>query len=297
MIQFITDILIRTADLSLIALSVSLVYGLVKFPNITFVQYAMVGAYATALTLQCGVPLPIALIIACALCGGIALLLHHYVFVRLAKSGATNAMIGSLAVSMVITALMLGIMGSSPILYNLPISQILVIGEARLSSYQLISTLVTFITVFIFAILLFRTKFGLSIRVLSSNQELAQASGVNARTIVPLVNIMAGALAGLGGALLALNSSAYINQGNDLLLPVLAAAILGGLGNPIGAIAGSALIAITEILATTVNFSALLGGAPVYIPLIYVNAISFTVLIIALLVRPYGLFSKELHRV
>lgn len=297
MMQFLTDVLIRTADLSLIALSVSLVYGLVKFPNITFVQYGMVGAYGTALLLQVGVAFPIALVLACIVCGVIALVLHHLVFVKLAKSGAANAMIGSLAVSMVVTAIMLGVMGSSPILYDLPISKILMLGDARVSSYQIVSTVTSFVAIVIFSLLLFRSKLGLSIRVLASNQALAQASGVNAQVIVPLVNFIAGALAGLGGALLALNSSAYINQGNDLLLPVLAAAILGGLGNPIGAVAGAALIGLTETLATTIDFGALFGGDPLYIPLMYVNAISFTVLIIALLVRPYGLFNKELHRV
>ncbi|MFM2480422.1 branched-chain amino acid ABC transporter permease [Celerinatantimonas sp. YJH-8] len=297
MMQFFTDVLIRTADLALIALSVSLVYGLVKFPNIAFVQYAMVGAYGTALLLQLGLPFPLALMMACILCGLIALILHRAVFTTLAKSGSANAMIGSLAVSMVITAIMLGVMGSSPILYNLPISKIIVLGDVRISSYQIVSTTISLLSVVLFSALLFRSKLGLSIRVLASNQALAQGSGVNAQTIIPLVNFIAGALAGLGGALLALNSSAYINQGNDLLLPVLAAAILGGLGNPVGAVAGAALIGLTETLATTIDFGALFGGDPLYIPLMYVNAISFTVLIVALLVRPHGLFSKELHRV
>jgi len=295
--QFITDVLIRTADLSLIALSISLVYGLVKFPNITFVQYAMIGSYGTALLIQMGLVFPIAMIISCAICGSVAVVLHYSVFTRLAQSGSANAMIGSLAVSMVITAITLGIMGSSPILYDLPISRIIIMGDVRVSSYQLVSTITSFVAVSLFALGFFRTKLGLSIRVLASNQALAQASGVNAQTIIPLVNFVAGALAGLGGALLSLNSSAYINQGSDLLLPVLAAAILGGLGNPIGAVAGAALIAITETLATTIDFGALFGGNPLYIPLMYVNAISFCVLIIALLVKPYGLFSKELHRV
>jgi branched-chain amino acid transport system permease protein len=41
--------------------------------------------------------------------------------------------------------------------------------------------------------------------------------------------------------MLAMNASAWVNQGNDLMLPVLAAAILGGLGNPMGAIFGALL--------------------------------------------------------
>jgi branched-subunit amino acid ABC-type transport system permease component len=45
MLQFLIDTLLRATDLALIAFGLSLVYGLVKFPNIAHVQYAMLGAY------------------------------------------------------------------------------------------------------------------------------------------------------------------------------------------------------------------------------------------------------------
>jgi branched-chain amino acid transport system permease protein len=94
-----------------------------------------------------------------------------------------------------------------------------------------------------------------------------------------------------------MTSSAYINQGNDLMLPVLAAAILGGLGNPMGAILGALLIAVTETLVTNINWGGLYGEEMVFMPTTWINAASFVMLLLALLLRPYGLFNKEVRRV
>ncbi|MEN3752814.1 hypothetical protein ABC733_09250 [Mangrovibacter sp. SLW1] len=81
------------------------------------------------------------------------------------------------------------------------------------------------------------------------------------------------------------------------MLPVLAAAILGGLGNPMGAIFGALLIASTETLVTNIDWSWLFGGELLFIPVTWVNASSFVILLLALLLRPYGLFNREVRRV
>ncbi|KAA8998484.1 branched-chain amino acid ABC transporter permease [Affinibrenneria salicis] len=297
MFQFILDTLLRTADLSLIALGLSLVYGLVRFANVAHVQYAMVGSFITAALLTMGCPFVPAVLVASALCGLMAVLLHHWIFRRLAQAGPANAMIGSLALSMIMIAVILGVAGSSPIGYDLPLSPMLSLGDSHITRNQLWSMLVTLALLVGFGALLFYSSLGRSIRALASNRDLAAASGLNADALVHTVNFIAGALAGLGGSLLAMNASAYVNQGNDLLLPVLAAAILGGLGNPIGAVLGALLIAATETLVTNLDFGWLVGGELVFIPVTYINAASFLILLLALLLRPYGLFNREVRRV
>lgn len=297
MFQFIVDTLIRTADLSLVALGLSLVYGLVRFANIAHVQYAMVGAFLTAGGLKMGMPFSLAVLFSALSCGILAVLLHHWVFQRLIRAGAANAMIGSLAVSMVMMALMLGVAGSAPVSYNLPVGHILQWGTIRLSVDECWSLGTTVVIILIFNVLLFFTPQGRSIRALSSNRELAAACGLNANAIIHTVNMISGMIAAVGGSLIAMTSSAYINQGNDLLLPVLAAAILGGLGNPMGAILGALLIAVTETLVTNINWGWLYGQEMVFMPTTWINAASFVMLLLALLLRPYGLFNREVRRV
>jgi neutral amino acid transport system permease protein len=297
MLQFIVDTLIRTADLALIALGLSLVYGLVKFPNIAQVQYAMLGAYLTGLFIHLHVPLVMAIAFSVFLVAILSVLVHHLIFRRLLQVGPAQAMIGALALSMILVALVLGFAGSAPLSYGMTISQAYHFADATITPSQIWTVLVTLLLLIGFSGLLFNSSLGRSIRALSGNRALAAASGLNADAITHCVNFLSGALAALGGSLLAMNSSAYVNQGNDLLLPILASAILGGLGNPLGAVLGALLIAVSETLVTSLDFTTLTHGLFSYFPITYINAASFVILLLALIWRPYGLFNREIHRV
>ena len=297
MFQFLIDTLVRTSDLALVALGLSMVYGLVKFPNIAHVQYAMLGAYLTYALHTLGLPMVAAIALACLLTGALTLVLHVLLFRRLLHSGPVITMIGSLAVSMLIVAVTLGLAGSFPLMVRLPMSAPLQIGEVRLGMTQLAALVTTLAVLVLFTTLLFATRTGRAMRALSSNRALAAASGLNAEHITHLVNFRSGALAALGGSMLAMTSGAHINLGQDLLLPVFAAAILGGLGNPLGAVAGSLLIAFTETVVTNLNFGWLFGTPVAFLPVAYISAASFLILLLALLLKPYGLFDREVRRV
>lgn len=297
MLQLLFDTLLRASDLALVALGLSTVYGLVKFPNIAHVQYAMLGAYATYALFAWGLPLPLAIAIACGLTGLLTLMLHLLVFRRLLRAGPAIAMIGSLAVAMLVVAGAQGVAGSFPRMFNLPITEPVVLGGVRLSHTQIAAMATTAVLLALFTLLLFFTRTGRAMRALSTNPALAAASGLNAEGITRLVNFASGAIAGLGGSLLALSTGAHINLGHDLLLPVFAAAILGGLGNPLGAVAGAALIALTETLVTNLNFGWLVGKPLAFLPIAYLSAASFLILLLALLFKPYGLFDREVRRV
>jgi branched-chain amino acid transport system permease protein len=297
MLQFLLDTLVRTSDLALIALGLSLVYGLVKFPNIAHVQYAMAGAYTTYALNKMGLPLAVALLLSCALAGGLTVLLHVLVFSRLLRSGPAITMIGSLAVAMLIVAITLGLGGSFPLLFKRPLEAPISIGDVLIGRTQLYAVAATIALLTLFTLLLFFTRTGRAMRALSTNRALAAASGLNAQGITHLVNFSSGALAALGGSMLALASGAHVNMGYDLLLPVFAAAIIGGLGNPLGAVAGACLIAATETLVTNIDFGPLLGRQRVVLPVSYIGAASFLMLLAALLIKPYGLFDREVRRV
>lgn len=297
MLQLLFDTLLRASDLALVALGLSTVYGLVKFPNIAHVQYAMLGAYATHTLFAWGLPLPLAIALACGLTGLLTLVLHLLVFARLLRSGPAMAMIGSLAVAMLVVAATQGVAGSFPRMFNLPVTEPLVLGGVRLTPTQITAMGATALLLLLFALLLFFTRTGRAMRALSNNPALAAASGLNAEGTTRLVNFASGAIAGLGGSLLALSTGAHINLGHDLLLPVFAAAILGGLGNPLGAVAGAALIALTETLVTNLDFAWLVGKPLAFLPVSYISAASFLILLLALLFKPYGLFDREVRRV
>lgn len=297
MLQFLIDMLLRTADLALVAVGLSMVYGLARFPNIAHVQYAMVGAYATYALHAHGAPFWVALPIAGLATGALAVLLNLFVFERLLAAGPAFAMIGSLAVAMILSAAVLATAGSSPRSYGLPLMAPWLLGDARLSPMQLGVMLASAALLAAFALLLFRTRVGRAMRAIASNKALASAAGLNVSAHAHLANFLSGSLAACGGALLATNTGAHVNLGNDLLLPVFAAAVLGGLGNPIGALSGALLIAVAETTVTNLDFAWLTGTPMSFFPVTYIGAASFAVLIAALLLRPHGLFDREVRRV
>jgi branched-chain amino acid transport system permease protein len=148
-----------------------------------------------------------------------------------------------------------------------------------------------------FLLLLFRTNLGRSMRAVAAQPELARACGIRSERVVDTIGFLGGVFAAIGGALLAIGSQVHFNLGQDLLLPVFAAAIVGGLGSPIGAIFGVLLLAFVETFVTNMNFGILTGDEFLYVPLAYGPAAGFCLLVLTLIVRPRGLFYSGSKRV
>ena len=171
-----------------------------------------------------------------------------------------------------------------------------------LKSSQAITVIVTIIIVSIMFWFLNKTKTGKSMRAYSDNEDLALLSGIDPKKVVMITWIIAGILATVGGVLYGLDKSyrpfVYFNN----MLPIFAAAIVGGIGNPFGAFLGGYVIAFAEIFLTYAYkrfISYLLPESLEPNSLLqllstdYKFAISFSILVIVLLVRPSGIFKGK----
>lgn len=295
--QFLFDTLFRAVDLALIAVALSSVYSLIRFPNVALVQYAVVGAFTGMAMQNQGVPLVLAIAISALLVGVLAQLFNRFLFQRLLKLDPAIALIGSLALSMVLTAIFLLGFGPAAQRFSVPVAPATRVLGIRITEMQMVSGGVTILILVGFALLLFRTPLGRDMRAVSNNAVLAAASGVNNGRVTAFVVFLSGLLAALGGSMLALRGSVSIDMGTNMLLSVFAAAILGGLGNAFGAVVGAIIIAAAETLITNVNFGFLTGQEFVFLPASYAPAASFALLIAILLFRPRGIFVSEVTRV
>ncbi len=171
-----------------------------------------------------------------------------------------------------------------------------------LKSTQVITIVVTLIVVLIMFWFLNKTKTGTSMRAYSDNEDLALLSGIDPKKVVLITWIIAGILATIGGVLYGLDKSyrpfVYFNN----MLPIFAAAIVGGIGNPYGAFFGGYVIAFAEILLTYSYkkfISYLLPSSLEPNSLIqllstdYKFVVSFSILVIVLLIRPSGIFKGK----
>jgi len=297
MLQFAADVLVRAVDLALIAIALSAVYSLIRFPNVAVVQYSVVGAFLAIAMQGAGVPLLLAGAIACLVVAALAVFFNMAIFERILKIGSANALIASLALSMILSAIFLVAFGSQPTRLDLPVSRAINLFGARLTVNQIYSVVMTVVAIGLYALVLFQTPLGRQMRATATNAELAQATGIDTRRITNIVVAISGVLAAIGGISLAVKGAVSIEFGTNMLLPVFAAAILGGLGNSMGALAGALVIAVAETLVTNVNFGPLAGQSFFYLPANYATTVSFIVLVAVLLFRPRGLFVSGVNRV
>lgn len=138
-----------------------------------------------------------------------------------------------------------------------------------------------------------RSRIGLAMRATSMDQEAALAQGVEVGRMFSLSWAIGGALAALAGVLLA--SGGSVVNANDALFALVAlpALILGGIDSFKGAVVGGLIIGVISSITAVYQ--------PIHAPWLgpnFENVVPYAVMILVLLVRPYGLFgTKEVIRV
>lgn len=297
MMNFVVDTLLQASNLMLVTLGLSAVYALVRFPNLAQVEYATAGAFLSLGLANLGLPIWLAIALAAVITGVLAVVLHRTVFHRLLKRSAVIAMIGSFAAGMLIRSVIQLAAGARSYRFDLPIESPHIVFGAAITSMQILLIVSIAVILALFFALLYGTTLGRSMRAVATQPELARACGINANRVTEYIGFLGGAFAAIGGAFLAIGSQVHFNLGQDMLLPVFAAAIVGGLGSPLGAVFGVLAISIVQTLVTNVNFGVLVGTDFLYVPFSYGPAAAFALLIVTLIFRPNGLFFREVKRV
>lgn len=123
-----------------------------------------------------------------------------------------------------------------------------------------------------------RSRLGTAIRAVSDDRDLSESSGIDVQRVILTVWVLSGALAGLGGVLLAVTETATWNMGQRALLIMFAAVVLGGLGTAFGAMAGGLLVGIVSDLSTY------------WLDADLKIVVALGALVVVLLFRPTGIF-------
>ena len=309
------------SQLALGALGVTFVYAVLRFANFAHGELMSFGAMITILftwffqssNIGLGI-LPTALL---ALPFGIiatiilSLISDKFVFkyYRQQKSVPVVLAMVSIGVMFVVNAIIRIIIGTDTIKFSdgqkfiMKAKQFKAITGLNeglaLKSSSVITILITIILLSFTFWFLQKTKTGKSMRAFSDNEDLALLSGINPNKVVFVTWLIVGTLACVAGTLYCLDKSykpiIYLN----LVLPVFASAIVGGIGSPFGAVVGGYVIAFSEIMVTYAYkkfFKYLLPDSLEPTSLVqilstdYKFAVSFTILVIVLLIRPSGIF-------
>ena len=286
--ELVADALVRGSTIALLAAGLTLVYGTMRFANVAHVEFATVGAYATV-SLSGVFIVPVAGIIGAVVAVALGAAMYELLFRRLLVMGEMPAMIGSLAVSVVVQAVIQLAYGSRPRVVPHELEQVGTVLGAQMTASQVQLVAVSVSALVLTGSLLRWTPLGRKVRAVAADAELARVSGVAERRVVATVWAIAAGLAAISGIELALESSATPALGFNLLLPVFSAAIVGGLGSVLGAVIASYGVALLEAIVLALDFE---GSA---IPVSYRPAIGFVFLLLALIFRPRGLLGAKVR--
>jgi len=278
-LQAVANGLVVGAMIGLLALGLTMVFGIAKFANVAQGDLATVSAYI-ALTLQSVVGSFVIAAGSAIVVGTLVVVAVYAVaFRRLARSSPVALLVTSIGVALALRAIVSLIWGVRLQAYDLPIARGMVLGPIRLTPTDFGILMTSSVVVAAIYLMLYRTRSGIEMRAVADEPDLARVSGINSRRVIITMWIANGLLVSVGGILLGMKAALTPLLGWNILLPAFAATILGGIGSPVGAVTAGIVVGVsTELAALLLNPA-------------YKQAVAFIVLAAVLLWRPRGLLA------
>ena len=261
---------------ALLAVGITLVFGLTGIVNFAHGEFLVFGALIASSLIAARLPFPVACLVALIGAGVIGLGVERLLFRPIAAE-PIRGFIVSLGLIIAMQHIALKIWGGEQRAIDAPLQQILAIGEVRISAMRIAVTVATVVVLTAFYLLLERSRWGRALRAVAIDRETAATMGVPVLRYVAATFIVGSALAGLGGALLLSLFPMSPFSGGSYTIKGFAVAIIGGLGSVSGALIAAVLLGMIEAIASG------------YISPVWSNAYAFGAMIIVLLLRPGGL--------
>jgi branched-chain amino acid transport system permease protein len=273
---------------ALIALGYTMVYGIVLLINFAHGDILMVGAYAGYFILTwLGVSPPalvLAFAFAMAFCGCLGVFIERFAYRPLRTAPRLNSLITAIAVSLILQngARVLPFIGPNPRQFPQPAVVTISLGIISVSNIQIIVIALSAALMLILNYIINYTKRGKAMQAVSFDLQASSLMGISVNGTISFTFALGSVLAAAGGILFA---CAYPQvsptMGTMPGLKAFVAAVLGGIGSVPGAMLGGFILGIAETMTKG------------FISSQYADAISFSILIVILLVKPTGILGKK----
>jgi len=281
MLQTAFNGLISGVIMTLPALAVTLLFGVLKFPNFAIGAMMTCAAYlAFALNAQLGWPLSAATVLVAIAFGGACILLDQITFRPLRGRGAITLMVASLGLGFILENLARFGYGNTARSFAVELARPFRFFDIRMNREQMLTFAVSAAAMIAMWLLLTRTPVGRAMRAVADNPQLALVRGIESERIIRWTWFITGMLLAVGGVLIGMDRALEPPMGSNYVVGVFGAAILGGLGSPFGAFVGALLIGVASELSTLV------------MPPNYRIGIPLVVIAVVLVFRPQGLFGQ-----
>jgi branched-chain amino acid transport system permease protein len=269
---------------ALIAIGLTLVFGILDVINFAHGELYMLGAFLTyGLTVGLGVPYVLALALTIAGTGVAGVIAERVTVRPLRGRHMFTVVLSTLGLSIFLQNGALFLWGPDPREIDLAWGSKpvlvggIVITHLRLAVLATGAVLIAALTWFIR-----RTTWGMAMRAVASNRDAAALMGVPVPRVYAITFALGAGLAGVAGGLLGAMFTIEPSMGEWAVVKAFCVVIMGGMGNVPGAVLGGVLLGVAE----NVGAGFLPGGSS------YKDGIGYAILILVLLARPQGLFGR-----
>lgn len=275
------------AIFALMAVGIGLVFGVMRLVNFAYGQLIMAGAFAIAFASERDWPVGVAIALCFAVVLALSLAMERVVFRPLRTQSAAVMLIATFAVAFLLQSIALlwfgplGKTATSLVQLNRPVE----IGDVAIRKITIVTIITAAVCLLLLIALLTRTSIGLHMRAAAIDAQTARLLGVRANAVSTVSVLIAGALAAVVAVMLTVQfptvTPTFALQETIL---VLAGVVVGGMTRLLSATLGGFLIGYV---------SGLLGGALPSSQSQYLPSFVFGLVILVLLLRPDGLFTRR----
>ena len=271
---------------ALLALGVTLVWGVLDVLNFAHAQFMVWGTFTVVLFLNRGWPVIPSIAAGMVVAGVLAIVVEEVVVspLRRRSSDLFAPVVATIGVGFVLeTTMKIRTDGAlKPVPRGGFPTKVYHVGDVNVPQLQLVVLITTLVIMVILGFFLTRTRLGRELRAVAYSREIAQLLGINSRVAFITAFAISGCLAALAGTFVAVQTSLVsYSFGNSLLLVIFAAIVIGGMGSPAGAVLGGLVLGVAQTMTSA------------YISTELSDAAAFILMFIVLLIRPTGLIPQR----
>jgi branched-chain amino acid transport system permease protein len=292
MIESVIDIVITGLILgglyAMIAVGLSLQYGVGRVLNVSHGEFIILGALATySLYTVLGLNPLAAIVLVTPLMFAVGFVIDRTMFNDLRRTSVNDdafearSLLASFGVLFVIQNLMLGSWGAGLRGYTFLNTSVEILGN-RYGLNRVIALIVAVAVSLGFYLFIKHTRMGKAIRAAAESPHMAEALGVNRKRVLAICFGLGAALAGLAGVLYSMMFDIQASRGIELTVVAIVVVVFGGLGSITGSLLGGFTLGLVTAIVNHIDPSLSLVAF-------------YLIFILVLLVRPSGILGREIH--
>ena len=239
--------------LFLMAVGVTLVFGIMRVINLAHGSLFMIGGYFLMAALAwTAIPMRLAVPLAFVAAALVAVVLEIVVLRPLYRRGPLDQVLATFGLTLFFNEAVTVIWGREPIPLSIPpllTGSVEIIPGAAYPIYRLVITGVAIVAGLLLYLLITRTRIGALIRAGSDNREVVAALGINISLLYTLVFALSAMLAALAGIMMGPLLSVEPGAGDPILILALVVVVIGGIGSVRGALVGALMVGIFDTLS------------------------------------------------